>query len=297
MLLGDTINLRKQFFNLIVLEPNHLPQAIELNTEDFLLILLIVLKVFNIKVNHFLELVLHPLQLLILLLHVIVIRLLSLNENTFQPADLLVLLFANLVHALVDNVFYGLLLFERLFQLVDLVLHVLFALLVLGADLLLVELDCLVRTNALVLEVDFGLVLEVLVTLFPGGDLLHEVGLFEGEVLEVGGLLFENQFELFIERLQHVDFFSPGVVISLQVSKLLEEQLVLELKILCALEFNPEPAELILRDGELVFQPADFALVVVEVVFGRVALVHALLELVLEFDLCGHLGALGMWVV
>jgi len=138
MLLGDTIDFRKQLFNLVILEPNHLPQAIELNTEDFLLILLIVLKILYIKVNHLLELVLHPLELLILLLHVIVIRLFPLDENTLKPADLLVLLFADLVHPLVDNVLDSLLLFERLFQLVDLVLHVFLALLVLGADLLLV---------------------------------------------------------------------------------------------------------------------------------------------------------------
>ena len=67
----------------------------------------------------------------------------------------------------------------------DLVCHVLLALLVLGADLLLVQLDCLVGTDALVLEVDFRLVLQLLVTLFPCCDLLEEVGLLEGEVLEV----------------------------------------------------------------------------------------------------------------
>jgi hypothetical protein len=93
---------------------------------------------------------------------------------------------------------------------------------------------------------------------------------------------------LFVESLEHVDFFSFGVIISLQVSKLFKEELILELKILSPFEFNPHPTQLILGNGKLIFESANFALVVVEVVFGGVAFVDAFLELVLEFDLCGH---------
>ncbi len=93
---------------------------------------------------------------------------------------------------------------------------------------------------------------------------------------------------MFIESLEHVDFFSFGVIISLQVSKLFKEELILELKILSPFKFNPHPTQLILRNGKLIFEPADFTLVVVEVVFGGVGFVDAFLELVLEFDLCGH---------
>lgn len=41
MLVSHSINLTKQIFDLIIFESNNLPQAIELNWEDFLLILLV----------------------------------------------------------------------------------------------------------------------------------------------------------------------------------------------------------------------------------------------------------------
>lgn len=78
------------------------------------MVLLVIFEILNIKVDHFLELLLHPLKFLILFLHVIVIRLLSLGENSLKPVDLLILFCADLIHPLSNYVLDCLLLFQRL---------------------------------------------------------------------------------------------------------------------------------------------------------------------------------------
>lgn len=114
MLLGHAIDFGEEFFDLVIFEANHLPQAIELNAEDFFLVFLVIFEIFNIEIDHFLELLLHPLKFFILFLHVIVIGLLSLVENSLKPVDLLVLLCADLIHPLSNYVLDCLLLFQRL---------------------------------------------------------------------------------------------------------------------------------------------------------------------------------------
>lgn len=83
MLGGLTFDLGKQFLDLVILQSNHLPQTVEFDRKYFLLVLLIMLEIFDVKVYHFLKLVLHLLHLLILLLDVIIVQLLSFLKDAF----------------------------------------------------------------------------------------------------------------------------------------------------------------------------------------------------------------------
>jgi len=55
-----------------------------------------------------------------------------------------------------------------------------------------------------------------------------------------------------------------------------KQHIILELEILLSFEFDPEFADLILRDSELVLDATDLSLVVLEIVLGGLGFVYAL---------------------
>ena len=70
VLAGHTTYFGEEFFDFVIFESDHFSESVKLYGKYFLLVVLVVLKVLNIKVNHFLELFLHSLQLLVLVTHV-----------------------------------------------------------------------------------------------------------------------------------------------------------------------------------------------------------------------------------
>ena len=131
------------------------------------------LEVLNIKVDHLLKFILHPLQLIILLLHIVVVGLFLLLQDTLKAVDLVIFLCAQFLYTLADYVLDGLFLLQGFLQLVDLVHHVLLALLILRAHLLLIQFYGLCAADSLIFKVNLTLVLTLVKSVFPLCDLLH----------------------------------------------------------------------------------------------------------------------------
>lgn len=70
-----------------------------------------------------------------------------------------------------------------------------------------------------------------------------------------------------------------------EIVELFEKEFVLELEIFCPFKFDSEFTDFILWDAKLIFEAANFALVVLEVIFGEIVLVDAFFELILKFEL------------
>ena len=87
--------------------------------------------------------------------------------------------------------------------------------------------------------------------------------------MDVGGLLLQVEFKLFIQCSKSVNLLGIILMVILHVGVLFKKQLALELKIRSPLEFDSDFAEFILGDGKLILEWTDFALVVLEVVFGE----------------------------
>ena len=113
----------------------------------------------------------------------------------------------------------------------DLVLEVLLTLLVLLPDFVSLPLDSLLTTNPLIFKLNFVAMLELLILIFPGSQLVHQVGPLQWEVLNAGRLLLKRQFELFIKTFNGIDLISLWLNLVSGVCKLFEKELIFDFKI------------------------------------------------------------------
>ena len=126
------------------------------------------------------------------------------------------------------------------------------------------------RKNSIFFELpSSSMMLALIKRILSPCKLLHWISFLNWEVLDVGGLLLQVEFKLFIQCSKSVNLLGIILMVILHVGVLFKKQLALELKIRSPLEFDSDFAEFILGDGKLILEWTDFALVVLEVVFGE----------------------------
>lgn len=251
--LGFVSNPSEELWNFVVFDANHLPEAVQLDVEQLVLILHTSLQVFELKVEDFFELITKFIKLLTLFFVGFLIGCSLLFNELLKSPDFIVLLQSHLLDSIANHSLDILFLCEGLLELPDLEQVSLFFLSKLLFDALELAFLVEVRLFSIFKHESYSFFLCFFSFYLPFFDLPLKLQLLFGPGIVFRRFTVNFQFDVFEFCFGLTELFFFFFELIGESGVLLEDEFVFEFEVLCSAQPHPRFVKIFLYGVAVIF--------------------------------------------